>query len=443
MKVAVIGGGVAGMAAAYRLMLRGQQAEIYEASPFLGGLVRTFAVGGTKLEAFYHHLFRTDTTIVRLINELGLGDRLLWIDSKIGYYINGRIYDFTTPLDLLRFRPLPFLDRIKLGLAAVYLRRQTAWHHYERTTAKDWWVEHVGQRPYAVVWEPLLRGKFGAAAEEISMAWHWSKIHLRFASRSGGPLQREQLGYLRGSFGVYIEELERRLRAGGTAIHLGQPVQQVLVRDGHVAGLVLADGRSVSADAVIAAVPSGIFQKIAPPLTADYERRLNAVRWQWALCMVLALKQPFSHIYWLNIGDRDLPFLALVEHTNFMPAEEYEGNHVLYISNYLAPDHPYLQMSEEELWQLYLPGLQRINPRFSEDWIRQRWLFKGPFAQPIITCNYSDDMPSHRTPVPGLYLANMTQIYPQDRGQNYSIKMGEDVAEMAIADFAQRPVIVG
>lgn len=442
MKVAIIGGGVAGLAAAYRLMRLGHHPAIYEASPFLGGLVRTFEVGGTKLEAFYHHLFRTDTTIVRLIHDLGLSDRLLWIESKIGYYIDGKIYNFTTPLDLARFTPLPFLDRIKLGLAALYLRQRATWQDYEQITAKEWWIRHAGRKAWEVVWEPLFRGKFGAAAEEISMAWHWCKIRLRFASRSGGPLQKEQLGYVRGSFGVYIEELERRLRAGGVAVHLGQPVRQVLVRDGYAAGLVLAGGQHIVADAVIAAVPSQVFQKLVPPLPPDYERRLNAVRWQWALCMVLALKRPFSHIYWLNIGDRDLPFLALVEHTNFMPAEEYGGNHVLYISNYLEPGHPYFTMTEEELWRLYLPALQRINPQFSEDWVRQRWLFTGPFAQPIITCNYSQDMPPHRTPIPGLYLANMTQIYPQDRGQNYSIKMGEEVAEMAVVDFARRPVSV-
>jgi protoporphyrinogen oxidase len=292
------------------------------------------------------------------------------------------------------------------------------------------------------VWEPLLRGKFGAAAEDVCMAWHWSKIRLRFASRSGGPLQKERLGYLKGSFGVYIEELERRLRAGGVVIHLSSPVRRIATQDGSLSGVELEDGEAIGADAVIAAVPSSLFKKLAPPLDEDYERRLDAVRWQWALCMVVTLDRPLSHIYWLNVGDRGLPFLALVEHTNFVPPSEYGDNHILYISNYLEAGHPYFQMSDDELWQLYLTGLRRIYPGFSEAWVRQRWLFKGPYAQPIITCNYRNDMPDHRTPVAGLYLANMTQIYPEDRGQNYSIRMGEEVARMAIEDFARRPLPV-
>ncbi|HEY8489473.1 MAG TPA: NAD(P)/FAD-dependent oxidoreductase [Dehalococcoidia bacterium] len=438
MKAVIIGGGVAGLAAAYRLLQRGHRAEVFEAGPDLGGLVRTFQVGGTRLEAFYHHLFKTDTRIIDLIHELGLDDRLIWADSTIGYYTGGRIHNFTTSLDLARFRPLPFADRVRLGLAGLYLRRRADGRAYDALTVKEWWTRHAGRRAYEVVWEPLLRGKFGEAADEISMAWHWSKIRLRFASRRGGPLQREQLGYLLGSFSVYIQELARRLQDGGAAVHTGTPVREVLVCNGRAAGVLLEDGRRVEADAVIAAVPAGVFRKIAPAVPREYLDRLDAVSWQWALCMVLALDRPFSHIYWLNVGDRTLPFLALVEHTNFIDASHYGGNHVLYISNYLPPDHPYLSMGEEELWQLYLPALRRVNPAFSQAWVRDRWLFHGPYAQPVITRGYADRVPPHRTPVPGLYLATMSQIYPEDRGQNYSIVIGERAADLALADAGGR-----
>jgi protoporphyrinogen oxidase len=440
MKVVVIGGGVAGMAAAYRLMQSGHDVRLFEASPFMGGLVRTFEVGGGRLEAFYHHLFSTDTTILGLIDELGLGDRVVWVDSKVGFYDGGRLYDFVTPLDLLRFRPLPLLDRVRLGLMGLWLRRKEDWSYYETVTAKEWITRHVGRRVYERVWGPLLRGKFGAAEEEVAMAWLWSKIHLRFQSRSGGPMQKERLGYLMGSFGVYIDELERRLRDGGVELNLSRPVRHITLEGGRASGLVTEDGERVEADAVIAAVPSGAFEKMAPALPEDYRRRLNAVRWQWALCMVLAMDRPFSHIYWMNVADRSLPFLALVEHTNFIGPEHYGGNHVIYISNYLEPTHPYFSMSEEELASLFYHGMQQINPSFRPDQVRQRWLFKGPYAQPIITTRYREILPDHRTPIPGLYLANMAQIYPEDRGQNYSIRMGETVARMVVEDSVRAPV---
>jgi protoporphyrinogen oxidase len=442
-KAVVIGGGVAGMTSAYRLMQQGNDVALYEASPFLGGLVRTFEVGGTRLEAYYHHIFSSDTTIIRLIEELGLKDELQWIESKVGWYDKGRIYNFVSPLDLLRFGPVPLLDRVRLGLMAVRLQRRDDWAEFEQITAKDWIEKNVSKSAFEGMWGPLLHGKFGADYDRVAMAWLWSKIHLRFASRKGGPLAKEELGYLKGSFSVYIDEMERRMRAGGVEIHTGAAVQQITAEDNRATGIVLADGTHVAADAVIAAVPSVLFKKLAPPLTPDYERRLDAVGWQGALCMVLTLKEPLSHIYWMNIGDRSMPFLALVEHTNFVGPEQYDGNHILYISNYLSQDHEYFRLTDDELWALYEPALKKINPRFSPDWVKERWVFRAPFAQPIITCNYGHDKPDHRTPVEGLYLETMTQIYPEDRGQNYSIKMGEEVARMAVEDYERRKGTAG
>ena len=440
MKVGVIGGGVAGMAAAYRLIQGGHRVALYEASPFLGGLVRTFEVGGGRLESFYHHLFSTDTTIIRLIEELGLGDQLSWRNSKVGFYHGGRLYDFVTPLDLLRFRPMPLIDRVRMGLAAVYLRRQKDWHRYESITAAEWIRRYMGKGAYEAIWGPLLRGKFGDAYEELSMAWLWSKIHLRFASRKGGPAQKEQLGYLLGSFGVYIDELARRLRASDLAeVHTGRAVREVIVEEGRARGLLLADGERVDCDAVIACMPAHVFAKLVPQLPPDYGEKLTGVRWQSAMCYIMALKRPLSDIYWLNISDDEIPFIAAVEHTNFIERERYGGYHIVYLSNYLHPEHPYLGMEIDELEREYLPHLTKINPEFSPDWIAERWLFKGPYAQPIVTTGYRDKIPEHRTPVPGLYLATMSQIYPQDRGQNYSIAMGEQVASLAVEDFERSP----
>jgi protoporphyrinogen oxidase len=285
------------------------------------------------------------------------------------------------------------------------------------------------------VWGPLLQGKYGDAYDQVAMAWLWSKIHLRFQSREG---QTEKLGYLRGSFATYIDELEKRLRDGGVRIHTGAGVQQITAEHNRANGVVLADGTRVEADAVVAAIPSLLFKKLAPPLTDDYVAKLDHVQWQGAVCMVVTMKHSLSPIYWMNIGDRSMPFLALVEHTNFIPPENYGGNHILYISNYLSQDHEYFNLSEDALWAIFEPALKRINPAFSSDWINQRWLFKAPYAQPIVRMDYSAHKPDHRTPVDGLYLETMTQIYPEDRGQNYSIKMGEEVAQMVVEDHANR-----
>jgi protoporphyrinogen oxidase len=271
------------------------------------------------------------------------------------------------------------------------------------------------------------------------MVWLWNKIYLRFASRKGLS-QHEQLGYLLGSFGVYIDELGRRLRASDLAeIHTGRAVKEVIVEDGRARGILLADGERAGFDAVIACMPAHVFQKLAPQLPAEYAAKLTGVRWLSAMCYIMALKHSVSPIYWMNIADDEIPFIACIEHTNFIEKEQYGGHHIVYLSNYLRPDHPYLSMEIDEIEREYLPHMQKINPEFSPDWISERWLFKGPYAQPVVTIGYREKIPEHRTPIPGLYLATMSQIYPEDRGQNYSIKMGEQVAALAVEDFEVSP----
>ena len=436
MKVGIIGGGLAGLAAAYRLCQRGFEVHLLEAEPSLGGLVRTFEIGGGRIEQFYHHIFSTDTSIAALIDELGLADRLVWRESKVGIFYEGQVYDFVTPLDLLRFSPISLMDRLRLGLVGLWLRRQKNWRPYEGVTAKDWIIKHAGQRSYDVVWGPLLRGKFGQRADEVSMAWFWSRIHVRFASRKGGARQKEELGYLMGSFGLLVDTLAERIRQMGGVLETGRPVRRVIVEGGRTVALEAGRGKAerIPCDAVIATVPNQTFLRLAPQFPEEYAAKVRAVQYQSALCLVLALKRSLSPIYWMNISDRSIPFLALVEHTNFIDRSHYGGRHVVYLSNYLEEASPLLQMGVDEVCDLYFPHLKRINPQFSQDWVADRWLFPGPFAQPIIATNYSRSIPEHRTPVEGLYLANMSQIYPEDRGQNYSIRLGEQVAAMVAAD---------
>jgi len=439
--VGIIGGGVAGLTAAYRLLQKGHRVRLFEAGPSLGGLVRTFEIGAEPIECFYHHVFTTDTATVRLIQELGLGERLTWRPSTVGIFYDGRIYPFVTPMDLLRFTPVGLIDRVRLGLMGLYLRRQRDGSRYEGVTAKEWIRRFAGQRNLDVVWSPLLHGKFGDLDDELVMTWLWNKIHLRFASRGAGPSQREVLGYLLGSFGAWIEAIIERVRGLGGELEASRPVQRIVSAAGRV-GLELAgEGQeTVFFDAVVATVANKIFQRIAPPLPEAYAEKLEGVPYQDALCLILTLKHPLSSTYWLNINDRSIPFLAVIEHTNFIEPGRYGGRHVVYFSNYLDKQSPLLSMDVDEVLNLYLPHIKRINPTFEESWIIDRWLFHGPDAQPVFTVGAGSRIPDHHTPVPGLYLANMSQIYPQDRGQNYSILLGENIADTVAADIARAHV---
>ncbi|MEX2236004.1 MAG: NAD(P)/FAD-dependent oxidoreductase [Dehalococcoidia bacterium] len=441
MKVGIVGAGVAGLAAALRLLEKGRDVDILEASPFVGGQVRTFETGGDRLEAFYHHLFKSDRQIIALIEELGLGEDLRWVESKVGFYHGGRIYNFVSPTDLVKFTPVPLLDRMRLGLAALYLRRQKDWQKYEDITAKEWIVRHVGQKAYDVVWGPLLRGKYGVFADEVGMTWFWGKIFLRFASREGGVTSKEELGYLLGSFGRYIEALAARIGELGGQIHVKSPVERVLVNEGRARGLRMGGemaGEHVY-DAVLVTVANKFFMQMTPELPEEYAAILKGVRYQWASCLVLALDRPLSDIYWLNISDPEIPFVAVVEQTNFIEPDRYAGKHYVYLSNYVDEGDPVLKMDVDEVLAHYLPNIHKVNSAFSQDWILEKQFFKDPAGQPIITRNYSRNIPDHRTPIEGLYLANTTQIYPEDRGQNYSILMGERMADVIDSDLQGLP----
>jgi protoporphyrinogen oxidase len=427
MKIAIIGGGIAGLTAAYELTKAGHETVVYERDPELGGQAGTFPVGGTRLERFYHHIFTSDWHIIGLLDELGLGSQLQWIPSKVGWFYGGRVYDFVTPMDLLRFTPLSLVDRVRAGVVSLYLQRKTDGLTYENTTAASWIQRYAGRNVYRVLWNPMLRGKFGQQAEEVSMTWFWGKMHLRFGSRKG--LGKESLGYLSGSFQVMVDELARRVVAQGGSIRTGMPVERVIVEDGRAAG-IRTDQGDEPADRVIATVPSFTFLGLAPELAGDYAALLHKVSYQAALVLVLQISRSLSPKYWLNVSDPNTPFVAAIEHTNYIPPETYEGKRLLYLSNYLSAEDPLFRASKDEVIAAYTPGVQRINPAFDASWIQESWLFRDPAGQPVVTRGYSQIIPAYRTPISGLFLANTTQIYPEDRGMNYSVRLGQTIARV-------------
>ena len=439
MRVGIIGGGVAGLAAAYHLTKEGHFAEVFEVAPFLGGQASTFDVFGGRLERGYHHLFVSDTEIADLIQELGLGGKLAWLESTVGFYHGGKIWDFASPMDLLRFKPLPFLDRIRVGFWTFILQKTKSYSKFEGVTARDWLSKRMGRRGYEVIWEPLLRGKFGEFYDKIGMTWIWNKVTLRVASRKGAG-QVEHLGYPMGSFGEVIEVLADRIAQQGGVIHTSASVTQIVEADGSATAMeVQLEGGETERreyDAIIATTPSYVFTRLAPAMPPEYQSKLENVDYLSAVLMVMVMNRPFTNKYWMNIADPNMPFVALIEHTNLIDKELYGGKHILYISNYPSRDNELYQMSGDELMDLFVPHLQKINPDFARSWVIEYHHHRVDGAQPIVGVNYRAGIPDHRTPVQGLYLANTTQIYPEDRGTNYSVCMGRQVARMVVDDDA-------
>lgn len=434
--VGVVGGGIAGLTAAYRFARLGYDVTLWEPGARLGGQAAAFPVLGTALEYFYHHLFMSDHDIVQLMRDLGIEDRLVWLSSRVGFYTGGKIYPLSGALDLLRMSCIPFHDRIRLGLVTLYLQKQKAWAGFERVTAASWLRRWVGRRAYDRVWGAQLRAKFGESFDQVAMVWFWNKVFLRTQSRKS-LWAKEELGYIRGSFNVLIDRLAEAIEAWGGSIQVGVGVTQL--RQGeHGWSVESTDGESTQVDVVVATIPSPVLSKLVPDLPDTYRSKLSGAIYQAAVTMLLQTSHALTDTYWLNISDPSVPLTAIIEHTNFISSDDYQGKHFIYLSKYVEQSHPFLRLSEDELFEAYLPTLRRLNPNFRPDWVERRWLFRERAAQPIITLKYSERIPEHRTPLAGLYLANTSQIYPEDRGTNYSVRLGNQIVELVDDDFRSK-----
>lgn len=435
--VAIIGGGFCGLAAAYELGLHGIRATVLERDTEVGGLAGSFQVNGVRLEKFYHHWFTNDVHVMQLIDELGKHDQVLLRPTRTGMYYANNFFKLSTPLDLLRFSPLPFFDRVRLGLLALRVRRIKDWRALEDRTAADWLRKMGGERVYRVVWEPLLRGKFGDVADEISAVWFWNKLKLRGGSRGKGG--DEQLAYYRGGFAALADTLADAIRAQGGKIITNAPVDRILVDSKRVTGVVAAD-KTIPADFVIATPALPIVANLVEPhVPGNYVERLRRIRYLANLCVVLELDRSLSDTYWLNINDPGFPFVGVIEHTNFEPQSSYGGRHIIYLSKYLPETDPLNRMTDPEIVDFTFDHLVKMFPDLERNAILDAHVWRASHSQPIVERDYAKLIPAYETPIEGLFLTTMAQIYPEDRGTNYAIREGRLAARLIAGPLADKP----
>lgn len=428
-RVAIIGAGIGGMAAAYDLARAGQQVTIFEASDAPGGLAGGFKAPGWDwfVEKFYHHWFATDRHMLGLIDELGWSDRVLFPRPYTVMYHDGRFYPFDSIKTALLFPGLGWgLSKVRFGLVGLYLRLANNWQPLERVTVDAWMRRWAGDRVYQLMWQPLMVGKFGPHHAEVNMAWMWARLKARTT----------RLGSFQGGFQAFSDAVAAHLREMGVQLHFSMGVSRIAPHADSGLSLGLEAGEQRFDQCLVTASP-GLLAQLCPELPPAYLESLLKLRHMGAVVMVLALKRQLSEqgYYWFNLPkSAGFPFLALVEHTNFLPAEHFGGDHILYCGDYLDPEHENFGLSKEQLLERFLPALPRINPAFTPDWVRDSWLFRTNYAQPIPEVGHSGNIPAIQTPVPGLYFASMSQVYPWDRGTNFAVEIGRRVAGMVMED---------
>ena len=427
-RAVVIGGGPAGLKAAHVLAKAGAQVTLLETSSVLGGLASSFDVQGVRIERYYHFVCKGDDDLVDTLAELGLSHRLHWRDSRMAYFVDGRLYPFLTPLELLRFAPLTFADRLRAG-AAVKLAQRMREEDLAEQKAIPWLKRMFGESAYRVIWEPLMRFKFAEHAPDISAAWIWARM-VRL-SRSRTSPWREELGYVEGGSKVVLEGLGRDLEARGGRVVLNADVERIVLQDGRAAG-VRVGGETIGADAVVSTVTTSRFRQIAPELEGPYVEGLRRIPTIGIFCLFLRLTRPVTPFFWVNTNDPRVPFAGMIEYTNLNPLPELGGDRILYVPQYLSADDPRYAQSDEEVLRRYTDALALIHPAFDRSWIKFSAVFRDRFAQPICLTDYRTTTPSVQTPIPNLFLTDSCQLHPHDRTISGSFGLGLQAAGLAL-----------
>lgn len=427
--VVIAGGGFTGLTAAYALGKQGKKVCVLEADATPGGLAGTFAFSdGVTLEKFYHHWFNNDVYVPELVRELGMEGDIMLLPTRTGMYFNGRMWKLSTPLDLLRFKALSLVDRIRLGLLVLQVRRITDWKTIEHLSIREWLEGLCGKKVYKVVWEPLINSKFSVYAEAVNAVWMWKKLVLRGGTRNdkGG----EELAYFKGGFGRLAEALASAIRAQGGDVRYGAAVTGMRTSGARIEALTTVQG-DVTGDKFLFTpslpIIANMFEGKADPAWLASLRR---VRYLGNMCLVLRLKKSLSDTYWLNVNDPGFPFVGVIEHTNFDSPDNYKGSHIAYLSRYLAVEDPVWAYTDEEYFAFALGHLKRMFPDMDKAWVVDYAVWRSEFAQPVTERDYSQYVPGQQTPFENGLIATMAQIYPEDRGTNYAIREGRKVAAM-------------
>lgn len=400
MKVAIIGAGFTGLCIGYYLSKQGYTVEIFDKNNFTGGLASGIKIGHSAIERFYHHIFTDDNAIQKLTQELGFKNLWLWKDCGAPIYYDGNIYPFSSALDLLNFSPLTFTSRLKTGLASLYLKLIKDYSCLEEIKAKDWLKQWMGEQSWKVIWQPLMIKKFGEYYHDISMSWMWARIKKR--SRF--------LGYPKGGFQQIINKLVASIKINGGEIHLESKIMNI--------------NQLKSFDKIIFTGSSLQLIEITPNLPKAYVQQLKKIKYFGTVELLISLSKPLGgNFYWLNINDISIPFIGCVQHTVLADPGNYDNNHLIYLVAYADQKDKLFKATSDQLIKSWTNHLVKIDKYFQTSWIKKYWLFKECYTQPIFGLGDYKYILNFKTPVKNLYLANMSQVYPWDRGINYAVKL--------------------
>ncbi len=411
MNVGIVGGGILGISLGYFLSQLGAKVEIFEASPVLGGLAGPLVLAdGTEVDRFYHAILSSDSHLRQLCLELDIADKLRFRETRMGFYHEGQIYSMNTVGEFLRFPPLGWLDRFRLGLTVLTAQFIHDWRRLEGIGVEDWLVKLSGRRTFENIWRPMLNAKFDGSFKDTPATYIWARL-VRTKSTRGGASQKEEAGHLIGGYHTLIKAMAERIEAAGGKIHLRSPVQEIVIEQGQVRGLRL--GQAVQPfSAVASTMQVPIFRRLIPNAGQDYHDFLGQTDYLGIVCPLLVLDRPLTEYWTLNITDPSVPFTGVIETTAYIDPQYVGGHHLVYLPKYTAPGSSWQQKSDEEIKEIWLQSLETMFPHFDRSWLRYFLVHRERYVEPLHGLNSTHLIPAVQTPIKHLYLATTAQIYP-------------------------------
>lgn len=434
MKVGIIGGGIMGITLGYYLTQQGAQVEIFEAAPTLGGLAGPLTLAdGTDVDRFYHAILSSDAHLYNLCKELDITDQLRFNETKMGFYHEGKIYSMNSMLEFLRFPPLGWIDRFRLGLTVLYAQFIRDWQQLEGVSVEQWLTRLSGQRTFENIWRPMLKAKFDGGFEDTPATYIWARL-VRMKSTRGGANQKEEAGHLIGGYITLLKAMAQRIETAGGKICLDCPIQGVIIEQGQVKRVRLPQ-ETRTYDAVVVTSQLPVFRRLLAGNRPDYDQFLKKTEYLGIICPLLVLDRPLTGYWTINITDDSIPFTGVIETTTYIDPQYVGGHHLVYLPKYTAPDSPWQQKSDEEIEAIWLENLETMFPEFDRSWIRYFIVNRTRYVEPLHGLNSGHLIPNIRTPIKDLYLTTTAQIYPALTNGESIVQHAQRAADMVLEDL--------
>jgi len=425
-KSAVLGAGPMGLICALELLKAGHSVDVYERDDRIGGMSATFNFDGLEIERYYHFICKTDHPLFELLAELNLSDQLRWTDTKMGFYWNGRLHKWGTPQALLRFAGLSWVEKFRYAMHVMRTKSINDWTALDKVDALSWLKAALGERAYNVLWKRLFELKFYELSDQLSAAWLGTRIKRVALSRRN--LLQESLGYLHGGSATLLRALERRIGELGGRIHLKAGIDKVVTRgSGKVCGIIVG-GEERAADQVISTAPIQYVPALVPDLPEEFSARIRAIRNIPVACVILKLKRRLSENFWMNICDPGIEIPGVIEYSNLNPGA---GPTIVYAPFYMPKTHPKYARPNQAFIDETLGYLPKLNAAFSPDWVIATHCHRYDFAQTICPPGFYAQLPPMKTPIQGLFMADTSYYYPEDRSISESVAVGQRLARAA------------